>query len=545
MTLFVGNLSTIAENSLLDQARTLTSNVQLLLMNQARIHELPAASTVNGFVDTFTDQSGIDLELTTAFYDDLGHCYAANDASGSLTQTSQINMDCIPETLDSNELILTDEGLSIRKTIVIDGSSNNRTEYATTAMTSNFSPAPLMAAASSEHTAPDCYAWKAFDHDEAHSTDPQECWIAAAAASESIPQWLKIDLGPEASIAINKYRFLSRNSSDPCYVASPRDFELAGSNNDLSWVSLDSRTDFDQLPSNTWSEYLTFTNGAGYRYYRLSITRSWGDGLTSLSQLKLVDAEYSVPDSIQTAILPAVVTSGWSGIRSVIPVELTPGSTLVTYALSFNSGSDSESWCMWNGSSWKCVAELRYGSWRFLDETGTWVEAGTNTAIAALNDALSVNANQMESQVLASIDVGWSEIFVAGEMSIAVGMMAGENLDVRVLAGFNTNYDISGTDLDLVSQSLEGGSSMTRFDASLLLNSMNFNLKLWISFGDGSPEWIEFPQLTKTASLSPQMGCYSASVNDLGEISGPLKIRLTAPAGFGTEIYGWAFNWWS
>ena len=545
MTLFVGSISTIGENSLLDQARTLTSNVQLLLMNQARIHELPAASTVSGFVDTFTDQSGIDLAPTTAFYDDLRHCYSAKDASGGLTQTYEINMDCIPETLDSNELIVTEEGLSIRKSTVVEGSTNNRTEYATIAMTSNLSPAPLMATASSEHTAPDCYAWKAFDHDEAHSTDPQECWIATSAANESIPQWLKIDMGPDASIVINKYGFLSRNSADPAYVASPRDFELAGSNDNSTWVSLDSRTDFDQLPSNTWSEYLTFTNGAGYRYYRLSITRSWGDGLTSLSQLKLVDADYNFPDSLQTAILPAIGTSEWSGIRSVIPIELTPGSTLVTYALSFNLGSDSERWCIWNGWSWNSVAELRYGFWGFLDETGSWAEAETNTAIAALARALSINANQMASPVLASIDIGWNEIFVAGEMSIAVGMMAGENLDAPVLAGFTTNYDIGGTDLDLVSQSLGGAFSITRFDASLLVKTTNFNFKLWISFGDGSPEWIEFPQLTKTANLSPQIGCYSASLYNLGEISGPLKIRLTAPAEFGTEIYGWAFNWWS
>jgi microcystin-dependent protein len=189
---------------------------------------------------------------------------------------------------------------------IADGSTNGGTDYVTDTMTSNTAPSPNAVSASSEYISPSCPAWRAFDQNESHTTDPSECWIATAKASEATPQWLKFDFGSGVRRVINKYRLLPRNTTEPTYVASPRNFTLAASNDNTNWTTLDSRVDLGQLASNTWSGYLTFTNNIGYRYYRLSITSSWGDGLTSLSQVKFVEAEYqessTVPEFTKAAM---------------------------------------------------------------------------------------------------------------------------------------------------------------------------------------------------------------------------------------------------
>jgi hypothetical protein len=543
MTFVVGNSSQVTGNSLPDQAKTIMNNIQLIHMNHSRIHRLGAGETVNGFVDTFSDQTGLDLTVTAGSYDNSQCCYTPVSGTSGLTETIQINEAAAIELCESKGLSITNEGLSLTKTVVADGSSNERTDYISSAMTSNSSPSPLIISASSEHSSPDCPAWRVFDQNESHSTDPQECWIASAAASETNPQWVQIDFGVGAVVVINKYRLLSRNSSDPAYVSAPRDFELSGSNDSVNWVVMDSRVDLAQLSSNTWSDYLTFTNGAGYRHYRFTIKKSWGQGLTSLSQLKLVEASHDVSATVAVASLSGTVTSEWSAIANMSPSFSAPGTTKILYALSFNRNDDSENWQIWNGSDWKNIARLNLENWQCLDATGIWIDANLNSRLAALKQAFEIDSNRMDSQVLAAIGAAWPEVFVAGEIAIAIGMVAGENQDVPVLGGFAITYDINGYDLELTSLPHDVSFGVNRVDGSLLVKNMNNGVKLYINLGDDPPEWIELSGLARTACFPCEVDLYSAWANDLKASSGPVRVRVTAPTGLGTEIHGWAFNW--
>ncbi|MFH0960323.1 MAG: discoidin domain-containing protein [Pseudomonadota bacterium] len=531
------------ENKFSDLVQTNTNNIQLINMNQSRIHRLPVQNIAGGFVDTFTDQSGVDLTMTASSYNDFESCYTPVSGTSGLTETIQINTTADIELSDPSGLSITDQGLSLTKTVVADGSLNQWTDYITSPMSSNSSPVPLIVSASSEHSSPDCPAWRVFDQNETHSTDPQECWIASSPASETNPQWLQIDFGVGTGVVINKYRLVSRNSSDPAYVSAPRDFELSGSNDSANWVGLDSRADLPELPSNTWSDYLTFINGSGYRYYKLTITRSWGAGLTSLSQLKLVEASHDVSATVEVASLSGIVTSEWSAITNMSPSLSAPGSIKLFYALSFNKNDDSENWKIWNGSDWKNITRLNLENWQYLDANGTWIDANLNSRLTALNQALEIDTNQMSSEVLAAIDESWAEVFVKGELAIASGILAGQNQDVPVLRGFSITYDINGVDLELTSLPHEVSFGINRVDGSLLVKNMNNRVKLYINLGDAPSEWIELSGLTRTVSLPHEVDLYSACATDLKAASGPVRVRVTAPAGFDAEIHGWALNW--
>jgi len=104
-------------------------------------------------------------------------------------------------------------------------------------------------------------------------------------------------------------------------------------------------------------------------------------------------------------------------------------------------------------------------------------------------------------------------------------------------------YDTNGPDFELVSQAYDARSDITRVDGSMLVRNMNGSVKLWISLGEGPSSWIELSGLTKTANFTPEIELYSACATDLNVSSGTVRARITANAGSGTEIHGWAINW--
>ncbi|MDR3604792.1 MAG: discoidin domain-containing protein [Syntrophaceae bacterium] len=538
MTFITGGLPPMA-----NEIKTIMYNIQLLSMNQSFLHNLPSQTLVNGFTDTFEDKLGVDLSLSTAYYDEPGKYFTELPGQMGLTQEIQIDQTSNIERSDSNGLSITSDGLSMTKTIISNGDINSGTGYATPAMVSKLSPAPVVITASSEYASPNCPAWRAFDQNENHTTNPEECWITSAAGTETAPQWIKMDFGPDSSIIINKYSILSRNSPDPAYVSAPRNFQLLGSSDDIVWITLDSVQGLPELPSNTWSDYLTFENDVTYRYYKLQITASWGTGLTSLSQLKLVQASCAVPTSLEAAILFGTSTSSWVNIKNITPSFATPGSSKIFYALSFNQGAPSENWKIWNGSAWKNIAQLDSGNWRFLDNSGTWINSTMNTTIDALKQALGFDTNQMNSQSLASINENFSEVFEPGAISIAIGMKADETQQVPSIGYFVTVHDEAGLDLDLISQSYNASIPINKAYVSFLVKDISPGAMLYIGVGDEAPNWIELSGYSKVASVSTGVENYSTSAPDLEKPAGPFRIRVTAPAGTGMEIHGWAVNW--
>ncbi len=107
MTFVVGNSSQVTGNSLSDQARTITNNIQLIQMNHSRIHRLGAGETVNGFVDTFSDQTGLDSTLTAGSYNNSQCCYTPVSGTSGLTETIQIDEAAAIELCESSGLSIT------------------------------------------------------------------------------------------------------------------------------------------------------------------------------------------------------------------------------------------------------------------------------------------------------------------------------------------------------------------------------------------------------------------------------------------------------
>ncbi len=258
--------------------------------------------------------------------------------------------------------------------------------------------------------------------------------------------------------------------------------------------------------------------------------------------MKLVEASHEVSSTVEVASLSGIVTSQWSAIANMSPSFSAPGTTKILYALSFNRNDDSENWQIWNGSDWKNIARINSGNWQFINATGIWIDANLNSRLAAIKQAFEIDLNRMDSQVLAAIGAAWPGAFLAGEIAVAIGMVAGENQDVPVLGGFTITYDINGVDLELTSLPHEVSFGVNRVDGSLLVKNMNNGVKLYIGLGNGQADWIELSGLTRTASLPYEVDLYSAFATDLKASSAPVRVRVTAPAGL-TEIHGWAFNW--
>jgi hypothetical protein len=543
MTFMAGVVLNKETRPLTEQISSIRANLQLLFMNNLTAHGRTGMSMSDGFVDTFQDTTGVDLSLSNARYVESGRYFSEVPGPTGLTKLIELNGAANLEMSYPNDLSVTDDELTLKRTLVSSGATNGGNDYATLPMVSNSSPVPFVVSASSEYVLPNCPAWRAFDQNESHTTDPDQCWIATAGATEEAPQWIKIDLGENVALVINKYRILSRNASDPSYVASPKNFILLGSNNDLTWYELDSRLDFPELGPNTWSDYLTFENSTAYRLYQLKITDSWGEGLTSLSQLKLVEAQYTVPDSVQVACVVDIPTSKWMAVTNIFPNGVTPGSSNIFYALCFNHGSGSEAWNIWNGNVWKDIVKVESTSWMYRDNDQIWSDAVSNNRIEALTMALAFPDNQMDEQLLIDATSRFPDVFVSGTLSVAIGLKAGPNLEIPLLQTLTFTYDELGQGMDLISRAFNLSEIITGVHGSILVKNFNADIKFYLGIGDDPLEWMKFPEPVKRAPIEEKLELLTASMLDLNNLQGGIRVRVASAAGSQTEVHGWAMNW--
>ena len=207
-------------------------------------------------------------------------------------------------------------------TRLIDGTSasspNNSTTYVTSAATSNITPAPLRLSAFGEYS----YAYQAYKAFNQTATADMDAWRSVSTPSYAYPQSLQVDLG--TAKIINKYAYQARVS----YDNSPTEWKLQGSNVitalpsdiiDYNWTTLDTRTGITAPGHTQWSSYYTFTNTTPYRYYRMRITYANGNTLTTLANLKLVEATTgsASPTFTQTTFTRNSITNGNLDIRSL------------------------------------------------------------------------------------------------------------------------------------------------------------------------------------------------------------------------------------
>ena len=192
-----------------------------------------------------------------------------------------------------------------------------------------------------------CPAWKAFNRVNVSETDE---WSSTATA---FPHYLQYDFG--SAVVVNKYAIQEHNYNNN--AGFPRDFTLQGSNDDVNWVVLDTRTGITAPGANIWSPYFTLSNGTAYRFYRLSVTAVAGGGLkTLIGELKLVCASMNGIDNPSTA-----------PCTTIMAADDSPAPNVVSATSEYYSNYRSES----------------YAAWRAFNGTNTgesdrWISATSN-----------------------------------------------------------------------------------------------------------------------------------------------------------------------
>lgn len=120
-------------------------------------------------------------------------------------------------------------------------------------------------------------AGRAFDR------NPATQWFYKGAAG-----WLRYDLGPGSTGVVRRYTVTSSNDRPP---RDPKDWQLQGSSDGSSWITLDSQSNQTFTERYQLHAY-AIASPATYRYYRLNITANNGDAsFTDLSELALLTTE--------------------------------------------------------------------------------------------------------------------------------------------------------------------------------------------------------------------------------------------------------------
>jgi hypothetical protein len=182
---------------------------------------------------------------------------------------------------ESNQYILKGDGSGIDSPIY--GAAYNNNIVAT--MTSNTAPSGV-ASASSESSA-SYKAWQAFDGNIESSVRYDWCTANAQASA-----WLKYDFGAGNAKTLQKYAITGiGNGLYANRFQTPKNWTFEGSNNDSTWVVLDTR-----VGEQDWAEaekrVYTFINITAYRYYRINISAQNGDsgGAFRLMELEMMEA---------------------------------------------------------------------------------------------------------------------------------------------------------------------------------------------------------------------------------------------------------------
>ena len=146
-------------------------------------------------------------------------------------------------------------------------------------MTADNAPSPYVASATDEYDTP-YQAWKSFDN---NINDEWRGYV--------LPCYLKIDLGAPATCS--GYAF---------YVpwgaywgeSAPKSWTFQGSNDNSTWVTLDTQTNITLLIGNMPIFYF---NSVKYRYYQLSITANQGGPFTEVGEMYLYQGTAAPPAS--------------------------------------------------------------------------------------------------------------------------------------------------------------------------------------------------------------------------------------------------------
>ena len=101
---------------------------------------------------------------------------------------------------------------------------------------------------------------------------------------QSMPHWIRFDLGAGNAKAGGEYTLRTRPSNDQHYF---RNFTFEGSNDGTNWTVLDTQT--DQVFVNGVERTFPCSNTTNYRYYRFNITSTSSDYYSCMAEISVAD----------------------------------------------------------------------------------------------------------------------------------------------------------------------------------------------------------------------------------------------------------------
>lgn len=153
------------------------------------------------------------------------------------------------------------------------------------AMTANDIPAPFVVLASSEYDGVNYPAYHLFDQLGNY------CWCNAGGNTG----WVCIDIG--SAQVVKKYKVQADFNTTTVYNPSTWTFE--GSNDGNNWTVLDTQTNIQGWSSNLVKPFFIPNNNTAYKYYKINITATAGNGgYIQFSGLELdTDIPYGWPEN--------------------------------------------------------------------------------------------------------------------------------------------------------------------------------------------------------------------------------------------------------
>jgi hypothetical protein len=383
------------------------------------------------------------------------------------------------------------------------------------------------------------YGWKVWDNNYGAGAR----WLSAGGQTTG---WVSYDFGAGNAQVINKYRWRTMETDSN---AVPGAWQLQGSNDNATWVTLHSGTNSVQTAS-TWIGYFTFRNSAAYRYYRFNVTANCGHATyLTMDDLELIAA----PNAAAPALLHPVVMAGayvyeceeWESITSGTVTGTHPGTSKLYYALSWDLGM---TWNTFVGGGWLQIARDNAGVWEYRNALGSWATAGVNSVHGALRAACGIAANCMDGTVYSGLTSGnWAA--AGGWTNAAVGInhaviMQASGTDIPTFSASEFSHVMSDIDIDVVSNvyDVSGVDDPERLTASVLIKNVSNSTKIFVSSGE-EIEWTEMGALTKSASLANGVEFYSATLEGYEAEGWDMRLRVFSEVGYETELHGFALSW--
>lgn len=153
-------------------------------------------------------------------------------------------------------------------------------------MTSNTMPSGVASSSTDYSTA--YQAWKAFN---GTTVDAGDCWVTA---NNILTGWLQYKFDTPKNI--EQYAVISRNSANR---GDLKTWTFEGSNDGVSWETLDTRNNESAWNANEKREYEVKVKFGSYMYYRINVTETTLVSATYLSIGELLFYETSTPEMIK------------------------------------------------------------------------------------------------------------------------------------------------------------------------------------------------------------------------------------------------------